>query len=156
VGRDVYFLDAPTALLRATIHHGEEMLRELAMVAASDLPQTLIGIDDHEPLDVLPLLVAVEDALADDRDKADLKVSFVPDALQGARDRLASNKATDRLADEGKFLTLSAAPIMEGCRQWYLGQIVLQLQGDPPTAWSSRHLASRSAATYPLHGPSPG
>jgi len=150
---EVHLLRSSPALLRATIEHGDALLRELALVAlGGDLD------DDALPegwqlsqFDVSPVLAAAEAAAAAGHTRADLELRLPAGAATAATDRLRLVDSADALARQDRLLSAPALPEVAVCRHWLYTQIVEQAAGFPPQAWElpDRLEPARVAAGLP-------
>ena len=133
---EVHLRDASPQLVRATIEHGDALLRELALLALGG------ELDDAVPqgwqlpqFDVSPLLAAAEASTAVGRARADLDLSFPAGADMAATERLRLVDHADALAREGRLLSAPALPEVAVCRHWLYTQIAEQAAGFAPQAW---------------------
>jgi PAS domain S-box-containing protein len=128
--------NAPVLLFRAMLQHNAALQRELALIAldAAD------GVDGR-PLPHLDVdLGASEQLLREALDAGvpsmDLLVHAAAEAETASRTLSHLLAAADQWAHEGRLLTPATLPEVRACREWYLGQIGVQLRGGAPTPWS--------------------
>ncbi|MEV6408170.1 SpoIIE family protein phosphatase [Streptomyces bobili] len=139
-GATVTLVDVPGALYSASQQHRHTLLREvfLALAAGEDLgvpPGELAAAQDMNHL----ISTCVTAALQQESSGAEIRslpLSVPPDAgpaVQALRTvlHLAEEKARDE-----RFLTLPALPRSRVFHQWLFDQIVGQLAGGTPTAWT--------------------
>jgi PAS domain S-box-containing protein len=133
---EVHLRGASPPLVRATIEHGDALLRELALLA--------LGGEFHDALpdgwqlpqfDVSPILAAAEAAALAGQAKADLVLNLPAGAPTTAMERLYLVDHADALAREGRLLSAPALPEVAVCRHWVYSQIAEQAAGFPPQAW---------------------
>jgi PAS domain S-box-containing protein len=127
---------ASPRLVRATIEHGDALLRELALLAlGGELEDALPQGWQLPQFDVSPILDAVEAAAAERRPKADLDLRLAPAAVSAASERLRLVDHADALAREGRLLSAPALPEVAVCRHWLYSQITEQAAGVTSRAW---------------------
>ena len=124
---------ASAPLVKATIEHGDALLRELALLAlGGELDDALPEGWQLPQFDVSAILAAADAAV---QAKADLEVSLPAGAHVAAAERLRLVDYADALAREGRLLTAPALPEIAACRHWLYTQIAEQGAGFPPQAW---------------------
>lgn len=63
---------------------------------------------------------------------------LVPAAARGAAVELMGLlEEADDYCRRGELLTLATSPELVAFRNWYLGQVVEQIDGRPPTPWAA-------------------
>jgi len=126
----------PPRLVKATLEHGDAMLRELALISfdhdSGPLPVSPIVTP---ALDLGGLLVALDLAIEAGDALIDHSLRIPADAPEAALDRLALVDEADRMASDGELLVPAALPEIIDCRHWLLGEIVAQAAGAAPTRW---------------------
>ena len=133
---EVRLLGASPALVRATIEHGDALLRELALLAFGGELDDALPDGWHLPkFDVSPVLAAAEAAATGGRPKADLRFSLPAGADAAATDRLRLVDHADSLARDDRLLSAPALPEITVCRHWVYTQIAEQAAGFPPQVW---------------------
>jgi PAS domain S-box-containing protein len=136
-GFTVELLNAPVALVAASIEYGDTVLRELALLAIGGEVAAALPDGWHLPqFDVTPILAAVERALATGAAHEDLQLTFPAGAGQAARDRMALVDVADGLARAGELLSAAALPEVGVCRHWLHSQIAEQELGVAPGPWT--------------------
>ncbi|GAA3181286.1 SpoIIE family protein phosphatase [Streptomyces virens] len=138
-GPTVTLLDVPTALCTAAQQHRHALLREVGLAAAEGHgivvpPQDLAVAHDTSNL----ITAAVTDALRRPAGEAvrSLPLSLPPDAGPSVRTLRAVLELAEDGAREERLLTLPALPRQLLFQQWLLDEIVGQLAGAEPTAWT--------------------
>ncbi|MDQ4130699.1 MAG: ATP-binding protein, partial [Actinomycetota bacterium] len=125
---------ASPQLVKATIEHGDALLRELALLAlGGELDDALPEGWQLPQFDVSPILAAAE--AAGTQAKVDLEVRFPGGADATATERLRLIERADTLAREGRLLTGPALPEVAVCRHWLYTQIAEQAAGFPSQDW---------------------
>lgn len=150
----------PARLSKATLEHGDAMLRELALLSFDDQSGQLPMAPIVTPaLELGGLLVAIDLAIDAGDAVLDHTLRIPAGATEAALDRLALVDEADRMAADGELLIPAALPEVIDCRQWLLGQIVAQAGGGAPTRWElsvapapPRNLQSLSDAEVVLLG----
>ncbi len=152
---EVRILGMPVAGYQRACQYDEELLREL-MLAASRPP----GPGCLPPAGLTALVdelgqgfpqytdapqADVEAARARGAETVDL--ALLVGAEVGARvaSFLDSLACAEDLCRQGDLLTLAAPPDVVELREWYLGQIVDQIEGRAPTAWAERSSVTESS-----------
>lgn len=128
--------NAPVLLFRAMLQHNAALQRELALIALD-----AAGDADRRPAPHLDVdLGASEQLLREALDAGvpsmDLLVHAAADAETASRTLSHLLAAADQWAQEGRLLTPATLPEVRACREWYLGQIGVQLRGGGPTPWA--------------------
>lgn len=141
----------PVRLLWATVQYGDALIRDLALLALTEDEPALDPTRWQSPeLDLGPILVQVEAALAAGEDFIDIDVALPVDANHDALLRLALIDEADRLAHEDALLVVPGLPEVAACRHWLLGEIVRQIEGQAPTPWVLPEEEGMSAAVAEL------
>ena len=132
---EVHLLESSPPLVRATLQHGDALLRELALLAlGGELDDALPEGWQLPQFDISPILAAAE-AGAGGKARADLDLHLPAGADRAARDRLRLVDHADALARDGRLLSVPALPEVAACRHWLYTQIAEQAAGFPPQAW---------------------
>ena len=141
----IRLLNAPVQLFPAAQQHTEALLREYALMAMqleSGAPAPRLALDMRAV--TAQIHAAVEAGCA--------SVDLVVSAPETARTTLAEARdaldVADRFAAEGQLLTSPALPEVRWCREWFLGEVLAQLDGQEPTPWTMA--AIRTDARSPL------
>lgn len=134
----VQLLGAPVALAKATFEYGDAMLRELALLSFShDMDAPSMSRLRTRELDLSGILFALEQGVASQQPRADLRVELPAGSSEAALARLALIDEADRMAREGRLLLPPALPEISHCRRWMMGEIVGQSAGNSATPWSA-------------------
>ncbi|MET9498910.1 SpoIIE family protein phosphatase [Streptomyces sp. NPDC006552] len=136
----VTLIDMPHIVFRAAQQHGDEMLRELMLTTRV---QERVGVSGVELLvagDTANLMNACLTSALEETVTRGATVTVdiaVPLDAAPAVDTLRRVfEHGDAAAQLGSLLTLPAPPHVRSHRQWLLDQLVTQLSGGPPTAWT--------------------
>ncbi|MFI0237667.1 SpoIIE family protein phosphatase [Streptomyces sp. NPDC016845] len=139
-GATVTLVDVPEALYSASQQHRHTLLREvvLALAAGEDLgvsPVELAAAQDMNQLISTGVTAAIQQESGGAEIRS-LPLSVQSDAGPAAQAlRTVLDLAEEKARDE-RFLTLPALPRSRVFHQWLFDQIVGQLAGGPPTAWT--------------------
>ncbi len=128
--------------------HADELMREFALIAASEA-------DGGGPADIPARLTAVvaelrgrfsgftlrpeaelADAAARGVDIIDLEYQLPAAAVEAAADLGALLDEADEFCRAGDLLTLATPPAALAYRRWFLSEFARQAVGKAPTAWS--------------------
>ncbi len=132
----VHLLGASPPLVRATIEHGDALLRELALLAFGGGLDDLLPHGWHTPeIDVSPILAAAEAVATEGRARADLEFSLPAGADVAGIDRLRLIDVADDLARHGRLLSAPSLPEIAVSRHWLYSQIAEQAAGHQPQRW---------------------
>lgn len=156
--RDVRMLELPVQVWAASQEHHDELMREFALMTVGQADADTgadTGADTVSPPVPQRLLRLVDDltrryagssdaqreqlfaaAVRGERVIPELRYSL-PRAVGPACDELARMlDEADEYCREGEhLLTLATPDDVRLFRDWYLGQIVVQLEGGPPEPW---------------------
>ncbi|MDQ4131385.1 MAG: ATP-binding protein, partial [Actinomycetota bacterium] len=115
----VQLLGASPPLVRATIEHGDALLRELALLAFGGELDDLLPHGWHTPeIDVSPILAAAEAAATEGQARADLEFSLPAGADAAGIDRLRLIDLADTLARDNRLLSAPSLPEIAVSRHW--------------------------------------
>jgi PAS domain S-box-containing protein len=143
---DVVLREYPLAHRRAAIDHYTTLFREFVLIAAAG--PTARG---SAPLRLLSLVSQVRryydemgasighqvrDARAEGRELADIVVPVLPTARDHALRLWHLLREVDRYSRHGLLLTPPTPPAVAALRDWYLHEVVEQLDGAEPLAWT--------------------
>ncbi|WP_345055961.1 SpoIIE family protein phosphatase [Streptomyces rameus] len=147
----VTLTDVPYVVFRAAQQHGDAVLRELLLAASAtedrtgahrtDVDRTGVPMRDllvaHDVAHVISacLTAAVEEA-APGSATLTLAVAFPADAAPAVDTLRRVLEQGDRAARLGLLLTLPTPPHIRAFHHWVLDQLVTQLSGGAPTAWT--------------------
>ena len=129
----IRLLGAPVQLFPATQQHTEALLREYALMAmeleSGHAPPRLV-------LDMSAVAAQLRAAVDSGLASADLVLAAPESARTSVADATVALEVADRLAEDGQLLNPPALPEVRWCREWFLGEVVSQLAGAPPTPWT--------------------
>ena len=129
----IRLLGAPVQLFPATQQHTEALLREYALMAmeleSGHAAPRLV-------LDMSAVAAQLRAAVDSGRASADLVLAAPESARSSVADATVALEVADRLAEDGQLLNPPALPEVRWCREWFLGEVVSQLAGEPPTPWT--------------------
>lgn len=144
----VRILGMPLSVWAVAEEHADGLLREFALIAASEakgrethLPRQLLELVDELEADYAALTSdqrsQLVDAVERGADTIDLEYR-VPAAVTEACVRLQQAlDSSDRYCAEGEYLlSLATPPEALAFREWYLGEFIRQIAGQPPQSWS--------------------
>ena len=136
----VTLLDVPTALCAAAEQHRHTLLREvtLAVAAGQDVgvtPRDAAVAQETSQLITASVTAALRPHPAE-RGLRSLPLSLPPDAGPSVRTLRAVLDLAEEAARGERLLTLPALPRQRLFHQWLFDQIVGQLAGGHPTAWT--------------------
>jgi anti-sigma regulatory factor (Ser/Thr protein kinase) len=131
---EIRLLGLPVGLVRLTVQYGDSVLREVALLAATDGPDAGPALRAPQ-LDLTPILDPVDAAWEAGADVVDLEIDLPVGAAAGAAERMARIEEADRMARAGLLLSDPAPPEIGACRRWLFGQVAVQLDGGPATPW---------------------
>lgn len=158
---EVHILGLPLAIWARAEEHADGLLRELTLVAASDArdpayhaPRHLLALVQELETDYASMtseqrtrILAAADAGAA---AIDLVYEVPPDVAVACRRLEAAMDAADRFCSDGKYLlSLATPPDALAFRQWYLGEFVRQIEGEPPQSWPDWAVARGLTPTHP-------
>jgi hypothetical protein len=133
--------------LRAS-EHGDELMREFALIAATgpggagdvEVPARLTAVveelrDRFSGFTLQPE-AELADAAARGADTLDLEYRLPSEAIQAAVDLGDLLDEADEFCRAGDLLTLATPPEAEAFRRWFLGEFARQAAGQAPMAWA--------------------
>ncbi len=137
----------PMAVYLRTSEHGDELMREFALVAASSrerdraaVPVRLTALVEELRARFSGFTLGPESHLAQAAERGDATVdvdySVPADVAQAVAELDALLDEADEFCRTGDLLTLASPPEAVAFRRWFLGEFVRQAAGDPPTPWS--------------------
>ncbi|MEU4800662.1 SpoIIE family protein phosphatase, partial [Streptomyces sp. NPDC023327] len=136
----VRLIDMPSIVFRAAQQHGDEMLRELTLTtrveecAGVSSPELLVADDVANVINAC-MTAALEGTVTGGA-TVTLDIAFPLDAAPAVDTLRRVLEHGDEAAQLGSLLTLPAPPHARSHYQWVLDQLVIQLSGGPPTAWT--------------------
>jgi hypothetical protein len=141
----VQFLNAPISLMVKSGQHQQELLREFALIqlsdesARQDVPSRLLEVVDRNRREFSTLSfrrsAELEQAIKRGDAHFDIEIDLPPEAGAAALEMRATLAEADEFCRRGELLTLSTPPEFVSFREWFFGEIVRQLEGNPPTPW---------------------
>lgn len=149
---EVRLLGVPMALHAAAQEHSAELMREMYLIAQQLHASGGDGVDEHLPVRLVELVEALtgeysgwtvsqdrqlDDAAASGVESIDL-VYQIPIGAGAAAEHLGGmlDEADEYCRAGQHLLTLATPPELLRFRQWFLGEFIRQLAGEPPTPWS--------------------
>ncbi|MFC0498408.1 SpoIIE family protein phosphatase [Streptomyces mutabilis] len=137
--RTVTLIDVPSALESTCRQHRHAVLRELTLVASGGgpgvPPEDLAAANDVNNVISACLTAAPREPLSDSGLRS-LLLSLPADAAPAVRALRRTLGLAEEAAREELLLTLPALPRCRVFQDWFFDQIVDQLDGGGPTAWS--------------------
>lgn len=143
---DIRLANLPIGLYQAMEQHNDALLREFALLgltggdglqegtAHSALETTALAA--RLPLRTAAVEADLQAALDGDQMSVDLRLVVPPEARDVCAALLVALDEADQLARLGGLLIPAALPEIRACRQWCLGEVIAQIDGERPTAWS--------------------
>lgn len=148
----IRIVDVPIAVYLLASEHGDELMREFALIATGT---GHAGADTGHEAEVPVRLTALVEELrarfagftfrpqsemaeAAARGEPSIEVVYVipPEAARAAADLGVLLDEADEFCRSGDLLTLAAPPEALAFRRWFLDEFVRQVAGAPPTPWS--------------------
>lgn len=143
----IRLLGAPVQLFPATQQHTEALLREYALMAMQ------LESGHSAPRLVLDMSAVAEQiraAVDSGHTAADLVVAAPESARSAVADATVALEVADRLAEDGQLLNAPALPEVRWCREWFLGEVVTQLDGGEPTPWTMAAIRTDTRRTLEI------
>ncbi|MFH8369824.1 SpoIIE family protein phosphatase [Streptomyces sp. NPDC018031] len=139
-GDSVTLIDVPGALYRAAQQHRHALLRELALAVATGggpgvRPEDLRTAHDMSNTISASVTAALEQRPLDG-DIRSVPLAVPADAAPAVLTLRRTLDLAERAARDERLLTLPAFPRSRAFHAWLFDQIVGQLAGGPPTAWT--------------------
>jgi PAS domain S-box-containing protein len=139
-GDTVTLIDVPSALYSACTQHRHALLRELSFAAAlGHAPEVTDGdlVAAHDVSNMITACVAAAvEAQPPDADLRSLSLPLPRDAGPAVRTLRRVLGLAEAAAREERLLTLPALPRLRAFQDWMFDQILGQLAGGPPAAWT--------------------
>ena len=140
---NVVIRSLPLAIYIASEAHNDALMREFALISldgqAPSLPRQLLELVDEIQRYFGPQVSAsrAQIAAAVERGDAfiDLHIRMHPRNRTFVERIVALLEEADRFCREGDLLTLAASEEVIRFRDWYLGQVLAQMDGAEPTPW---------------------
>ncbi|WP_447034807.1 SpoIIE family protein phosphatase [Streptomyces sp. DSM 118878] len=139
-GTTVTLVDVPSALFSASQQHRHALLRELTLAAATGggpavRPEDLATARDIDHV-LSACTAAVSAGALPDAPLRSMRLPMPADAAPAVRMLRHVLDVAEEAAREEHLLTLPALPRGRAFQQWMFDQILGQLAGDGPTAWT--------------------
>ncbi|MBT2411529.1 SpoIIE family protein phosphatase [Streptomyces sp. ISL-12] len=139
-GTTVTLVDVPSALCSSAQQHRHAVLRELALVAsAGDVPgvraEDLVTAADIDHV-LSACVAAASERPPQEAHLATLRLPLPADAAPAVRTLRQVLDLAEEAAREERLLTLPALPRGRAFQDWMFDQILGQLAGERPTAWT--------------------
>jgi hypothetical protein len=143
---EVRIVGMPVDVYRETAEHGDELMREFALIRERDpedsraVPRRLLALVDALTTRFTVFTAAQEaqlrEALERGEPTIDLAYRVPPDIKQGVLELRAMLDEADAFCREGHdLLTLATPARAVAFRNWFLDQFVRQAEGGEPTLW---------------------
>ncbi|MER6984926.1 ATP-binding protein, partial [Streptomyces carpinensis] len=149
----VTLIDMPGALHKAAQQHREALLRESLLTALADDQPTPLQEDLFTALECNHMIKAALNAAPEEQtphgDLHTLHLTLAADATADLRTLDRMLDYAQEAAREGRLLTRPVLPQTRAANQWLLDQIISQLDGEPPTAWTSSPLEPSAVPPEP-------
>ena len=150
--RTVRLIGVPVDLLVRGQEHSEDLRLEFALIAASDsdsVPARVISIADSMRNKYAGAVVApqetIDNAVAAGRESVDVEYHVPPEARQSAEELAALYEEADEFCRRGDMLTLATPAEAAQLRQWFFGEFMRQIDGEPPIPWDDYRQAAQPA-----------
>jgi hypothetical protein len=141
----VQFINVPVPLMFKANQHQQELMREFALIqlsddsARQDVPARLLEVVDRHRHEFSTLSFRRIDELAEAIQRGDphmdMEIDVPPTAGPAALEMRSTLAEADEFCRRGDLLTLATPPEYVAFREWFLGEIVRQLDGNPPSPW---------------------
>jgi hypothetical protein len=144
----VQLLDVPVSLMFRANQHQQELVREFTLIQLSDdgakrdVPLRLLDVVERDRGEFSELSVRLWEELAEAMERGDQLIDMeieIPSAARAAAEELlATLTEADEFCRRGDLLTLATPPDLVTFREWFLGEVVRQIDGAAPTPWRER------------------
>jgi hypothetical protein len=141
----VTFLGVPIEIYRSTRQYHDEIIREFRLILArrdvveGEVPPHLMSIVDEMSAEfsafVAPHREAIESAIANGATVIDLSLLVAPTMQEWLRQFAQQFRAVDDYCERGKLLTLRGSDEVIAFREWFLRQMIDQIDGAEPEPW---------------------
>jgi len=142
---EVRIVGMPMDVYRESAEHGDELMREFALIRERDadsraVPRRLLALVDALTDRFSGFTAAQEADLRAAIERGDRTIDLVyrvpPDVKQASIELGAMLDEADAFCREGHdLLTLATPPRAVAFRNWFLDQFVRQIDGEEPTRW---------------------
>ncbi|HVM18389.1 MAG TPA: GAF domain-containing protein [Egibacteraceae bacterium] len=130
----IRLLSAPVQLFRAMQEHTDALLREYALISLQHRGPG--RAPPHLVVDTRAVDAQLQAAVEAGRTATDLVVAAPASARETIVEASEALGVADRLAANGQLLTSPALTEVRACREWFLAQVVDQLDGRSPSPWA--------------------
>jgi hypothetical protein len=148
----VRMLGIPLGIYRESAEHGDELMREFALIRERDpeagraVPRRLLALVDALTEQFGAFTAAQEAQLRDAHERGERTIDLVyqvpAEAKQAALELDAMLEEADAFCREGNdLLTLATPPRAVAFRNWFLDEFVRQIDGGEPRPWHDDLLA---------------
>lgn len=141
---EVHFLNFPLDVYHRAQEHSDGLMREFSLIAGGDgaaIPRRLLTLAEqleHEYGDYTAGYEQQLDAAIARGDVAiDIQMTVPPQARDAALELDRMLAEADEYCRSGDLLSLVPPPELLAFRQWYISEIVRQIDGEPPTPWDA-------------------
>jgi hypothetical protein len=159
----VRMLAIPLEIYRESAEHGDELMREFALIRERDLddgravPRRLLALVDALTEQFGAFTTAQEAQLREAHRRGERTIDLiyrVPAAAKQAAIELdAMLEEADAFCREGHdLLTLASPPRAVAFRKWFLDEFVRQIDGAEPTPWHDDRVGGGDAGVVPVPG----
>ena len=136
----IRLVGAPVRLFPAAQQHTDALLREYALVALQVNPDSAAP---HLLLDTRAVATQLQSAIEVGSPTVDLVVAAPASVRDSVIEACDALRVADGLASDGKLLNAPALAEVRACRDWYLSEVLAQLDGRPATPWAAAAVASQ-------------
>lgn len=156
----VRMLGIPLDLYRESAEHGDELMREFALIRERDpddgraVPRRLLALVDALTEQFGAFTAGQEAELRQAHERGERTIDLVyrvpPEAKQAALELGAMLEEADAFCREGHdLLTLATPQRAVAFRDWFLDEFVRQIDGAEPTPWHGYRVARADPAVEP-------
>ena len=152
----ILILGMPVPVYLRASEHGDELMREFALIAASaaasggevEVPTRLTAVVEEMRGRFSGFTLQPEAELADAArrgvDVINLEYRLPPEAIQAAADLGDLLDEADEFCRSGDLLTLATPAEALAFRRWFLGEFARQAAGEAPLPWSDWDASDRN------------
>jgi hypothetical protein len=141
----VRFLQLPVATMLRSNAHTRELMREFALIELSDeqakqgVRPRLVDVVERHRREFSTIHFNGFDQVARAAERGDpeidMEMELPPAAGPAALEMRATLLEADEFCRRGELLTLAAPADLVEFREWFLGEVVRQIDGEPPIPW---------------------
>jgi hypothetical protein len=142
----VQFLQFPVDVYQRAQEHNDGLMREFSLIAGGDadaVPRRLLELAERLEREYGDYAAGYEQQLdaasAAGETSVDLALSVPPQAKEAAAELRQMMAAADEYCARGDLLSLVPQPDVLALREWYIGEVIRQIDGEPPTSWSDHY-----------------